>query len=109
MQLWPISVVALSIVTVLCLVGTLAHSYKDNLAQRIGMALLAYGCASRVQHIMGSQYVSPDWLVVHVGIAVYAMGTAFKHWRLIRRARCAELTELAERDYIHVVGGKGGA
>jgi hypothetical protein len=85
MQLWPISIAALSIVTALCIVGTLAPTYRDNLAQRIGMALLAYGCASRVQAIWLAQFVAHDWLAVHVGMALYALGTAYKHWQFARR------------------------
>lgn len=81
MNLWPVSVAALLIVTLLCITGTLAPSFKDNLAQRAGMALLAYGCASRVESIWHSQYVPIDALFLHLGMAIYACGTAYKHWR----------------------------
>jgi hypothetical protein len=108
MPLWPISLISLSLVAVLCLVGTFAPSYKDNLGQRIGMAILCFGCASRVQAIWESQVVSPDWVLVHFGIALYALSTAFKHWRINAREKreSKRLHVVAGKDLRHVSGGK---
>lgn len=87
MHLWQISVVCLAIVAVLCVVGALHPAYQDNFVQRAGMALLAFGAASRVQAISISQFVANDWWLVHVGVCLYACGTAWKQYRAARGAR----------------------
>ena len=84
MELWHFSAAALSITAVLCLIGTLAPSYNDNFVQRVGMAVLCYGCVSRVQHIFITERVSIDWAFVHVGMALYAIGTAWKQYRHLK-------------------------
>ena len=89
MELWHLSVAALSITAVVCLWGTLAPSYQDNLIQRAGMAVLCIGCASRVQNIFIAERVSVDWAFVHCGMALYAIGTAWKQYMNCRRDRPA--------------------
>ena len=81
MELWHLSVLALSITAALCIVGVLAPAYQDNFVQRLGMFALCYGCATRVQHIWMTERISIDWLWVHCGMALYALGTAYKQCR----------------------------
>ena len=84
MQLWHVSVIALSLVFVLCVVGTFHPKYIDNLGQRAGMFILALGCASRVQGIWETKYVANDWWMIHVGIAVFGISTAYRQYQQVK-------------------------
>ncbi len=80
--MWLVSVICLSVVGLLCVVGTFHHRFDDNLGMRIGMGILGIGCAGRVVRLIETQSISPDALVMHVGMAMFALGLA---WRYLPR------------------------
>lgn len=84
MQLWQVSLVCLLITGVLCIIGVLAHAYEDNLGQRIAMALISIACFSRVKSISMTETVMLDWLMIHMGMALFSLATA---WRVVRRLK----------------------
>lgn len=90
MQLWMLSFFSLIFVTATCMFGAISKTFHDNLLQRVGMAVLAIGCSSRVQAIFETQAVKNDWVLVHVGMAIIAGGTML---RVVLR----ELTKRQER------------
>lgn len=79
-----ISTGSLALVAVLCIVGVLAHSYKDNLFERIGMAFVCGGCVARIYGAWHDSPPPPSALLLHVGIALFAIGSGwakFRNWR----------------------------
>lgn len=94
-MLWIISAVALAITMVCCLAGTIApkHVYDDNIAQRIGMAGIFMVCWPRFWHLIehqgfiGNCLPVPAQVLGHIGLAAYALGTAWKVWRHARKPR----------------------
>lgn len=87
MELWHFSITALAITAALCLVGTFAPNYRDNFAQRLGMGLLCFGCVARIEHLWWSERVSPEAFVLHSGLVMYAIGTAWKQSKLCRKVK----------------------
>ncbi len=90
--MWIFSIVSLSLVIALCLMGIWHDAFKDNLLQCLGMACLIIACTGRVHWVWQAEYVDPSWMLVHVSMALYALGTAWKvvlrhgrgsGWRLI--------------------------
>lgn len=75
------SVVCLTLIALLCVVGTLHPRYDDNLLQRCGMALLALACIGRAAEALASGAVSAQSMIMHVAVLLCAVGTAFKYWR----------------------------
>lgn len=86
-MLWMISVFCLGLTMVLCILGTLHHCFQDNLLQRAGMALLALSCVARGSEILLSQAVNPQSFLLHLSIALFAVGAAVKYWMRYRRAQ----------------------
>ena len=84
MHLWQVSLICLLITGVLCIIGVLAHAYEDNLGQRVAMALHSIACFSRVKSISMTEVVMIDWLMIHIGMALFASSTA---WRVFRRIK----------------------
>lgn len=76
--MWIVSFVSLSIVAVLCLVGVLHQGFKDNLLQCLGMSLLCVACFGRASSIWMTEITAGSWMLVHVGMALYALGTTQK-------------------------------
>lgn len=86
---WYASVASLSLTMVLCLAGAFWPMYEETasqrvatLLQRIGMALLFIGCWPRLVVIYESREMTAagGW-VAHVGLALFAVGTAWKFYR----------------------------
>lgn len=75
--MWIISLVSLSTVTALCSLGVFHPAFKDNLIQRIGMGWLVIACCGRVYWIWLNETTNASWMLVHAGMAIYAIGTAF--------------------------------
>lgn len=107
--MWIVSVVALCIVMALCVLGTFGRWYSDNLAQRIGMAMLFIGCWPKVEELMFFRPENGGVWVAHVGLAVFAMGTAWKVWlHRDHHPPPAQPPHRLHRDHLrHVSGGKG--
>lgn len=89
MIMWLISAVSLTIVMVLCFVGVFIPKkyFDDNLAQCVGMAGMFMFCWPRLAQLLERQEITANTmpvfaqLVGHTGLALYAMGTAYKAWR----------------------------
>jgi len=77
-----ISIVALVVVAATCALGIFAKTYKDNWAQFVGMVLLCIWCVARVRRLLDVDHIDPQNLILHLGLMAYAVGTAFKQWRL---------------------------
>ena len=101
-----LSATALLITAVLCLVGMLAKAFNDNLAQTLAMAIGLVGFSSRFTVMVQLDDVPFDWLLVHLAICLFAIGTAWKTlkhstWykemmftRLLRKMQQARETDL---------------
>lgn len=76
-----VSILALSLVAVLCVVGVFHHRFDDTLGQRIGMSLIGVWCILRVQAKLTTFDTEPVHMILHIGLACYACGTALKIWR----------------------------
>lgn len=76
--MWMISIAALSITALLCALGVFHRAYNDNVLQRVGMSWLCIAAIGRVWWIWQTQITDPSWMLVHVGMAIYAIGTAKK-------------------------------
>lgn len=87
--MWIVSAVSLSLVMALCLVGVFIPKrfYDDNLAQCIGMAGVFMFCWPRLMQLLERQELTSIAMPAlaqtagHVGLALYAVGTAYKAWQ----------------------------
>ncbi|HJY06549.1 MAG TPA: hypothetical protein VJ323_09535 [Bryobacteraceae bacterium] len=79
-----LAIISLVIIAAVCFLGTFSRKYDDNLAQRIGMALLCISAISRVRYLWLMEYVDFEWLLLYVGTAVFALGTVYQ---VVRRHR----------------------
>jgi len=80
--MWLVSVLCLLFVAGLCALGVFAKAYDDNLAQRVGMTIVCIGSMGRAGSVLVAQSVPADAMVLHVGVAVFAAGVA---WRFVPR------------------------
>lgn len=76
--MWIISIVSLSIIVALCVLGVYHAAFKDNLLQCVGMGFLCIALAGRIERIWGSEYIDFGEAAVHISLAFYAVGTALK-------------------------------
>ncbi len=105
--MWIVSFVCLWFVALMCVAGVLFPVYQDNLAQRIGMALICFGVLSRANEIWYFEAVTPVSMMTHLGLALFAAGVTFKV--VIRRAEdraVRALLTMEFKDLHHVSGGK---
>ncbi len=87
--MWLVSAISLSVTMLLCVVGVFIPRtyYDDNLAQRLGMVGVFLFCWPRLVQLLERQeitgYVMPVTAQVfgHVGLALFAVGTAYKAWK----------------------------
>lgn len=73
-----LSATSLLIAAVLCLVGMLAKAFNDNLFQTLAMAIGLVGFSSRFTVMAAATEVPFDWLLVHLAVGLFAIGTAWK-------------------------------
>lgn len=91
-----VSVVSLSVVTTVCVLGIFGN-YRDNLAQRIGMCALAVWCVLRIQtKIMETGETDPVHLWMHIGLAIYALGAAWRQYRFLQALRACAAKDCEE-------------
>jgi hypothetical protein len=105
--MWIISAVSLTLVMGLCVIGAFAprQYYAANLAQCIGMAGVFMFSWPRlallIEHREITSIAMPVFaqVVGHTGLALYAVGTAYKAWR--HRPRQADGAPPARRATDH--------
>lgn len=72
---------ALLIIGALSLAAILDHAFDDNLVQRIGLAMTCFGSVIRLYTLLnGTGDLAGPRLVLINGIAVFAIGTAYRFW-----------------------------
>lgn len=84
-----LSIAALSIVAILCGIGVFHPMYDDTLGQRLGMSLIGVWCILRIQVKLTEFDTEPVHMVLHIGLAIYAVSTALK----LRRTHRAQSHE----------------
>ena len=87
MHYYMFSCFFLSMTVLVCLLGLTSPRFDDNLVQNAGMAMLAIGCGSRIPDLWGNVDLPFDWFLIHAGIGMFAIGTAFKIFMRERAAR----------------------
>lgn len=88
MHLYLWSCFFLAVTWLTCLIGLASPKFNDNLFQCIGMAGLAFACASRVSDLWQNEPDIPwDWFMVHFGMGMFSLGTFWKVYLRERHAR----------------------
>ena len=73
-----ISILCLSVTGALCGAAVFSHRFDDNLLQRVGLSAVALWCLARLPEKVASMHTEPVHLVLHLGLACYAVGLAIK-------------------------------
>lgn len=73
-----LSIICLALVALLCVVGALSPAYRDNLAQRVGLACVGLACLALLEHVWRLEWVTPACALLAVGLLAFALGTAAK-------------------------------
>jgi hypothetical protein len=85
-----LSAACLAVVGLLCIVGVFHPRYKDTLLERIGMSLVGLWCLARIAvKVSAGEQTEPVHLLLHVGLACFAVGMAAAKWRS-RHCDCNE-------------------
>lgn len=76
----------LLVIAIASLLAIYSQGYDDNLAQRIGLSMTCFGAVIRIYAMFHGQGDSdaPRLLLLY-GVAFFALGTVWKHWRIHRR------------------------
>ena len=85
--MYLVAIFCLLVVAATCIAGTFCEKYDDNLAQRIGMAVMTFFCFGRAITIYKSQFVDPELMVAYIGMACFAAGTVCKIVLVCRKQR----------------------
>jgi hypothetical protein len=106
-----VSVVALSVVAALSTVAIFCRNYHENWLQFLGLVGIALWAAARVSQLvdMMSTRLPAQGMILHVSMALFAVGTAMKVWA--HRPRDNEAAppapyKLDPHDMRRVAGGK---
>jgi hypothetical protein len=78
-----VSAICLSIVAALCIVAIFCRNYHENWLQFAGLAGLSLWASARVTQLLDlfDGRMPNQGLVLHVSLALYAVGTAWKVWQ----------------------------
>lgn len=104
-----LSVLCLSLVSAICWTGVFAKTYKDNIAQCAGLIGLGTWSAARAYQLWDYAFSSPQQLSMHVALALFFGGTAWKVWKHREPKKPSAPAEppapLPNTQLRHVVGG----
>jgi hypothetical protein len=86
-----ISALCLAIIGALCLVGVFHPRYDDTLGERLGMSLVGMWTLARLPIKVAQVFdlvdgdTEPVHLMLHIGLASFALGMAWAKWRAFKR------------------------
>jgi hypothetical protein len=75
-----VSIIALSMVALLCVAGVFARVYRDNWLQFTGLIGVSLWCVARIDRLLYVECVDSQNLFLHLGLLCFAAGTAWKVW-----------------------------
>ncbi len=80
-----VSLICLSIVAVLCLIGALHPAYDDNLLQRIGMGCICLSSIALMEHVYRYGGASSACSLMAIGMLMFALGVVLKVLKFRRK------------------------
>ena len=85
-----ISMILLTLIALLCLLGIFHPQYEDSTLERVGMSVISLWCLARVFSIHRG-YPNDDVsdageLILYTGMFCYAVAAAFRGWRQYKSA-----------------------
>ena len=76
-----VSVSCLAFVSALCLIAVLSNAVKDNLVERIGLAMLCFSCLGRMFNVWEAGLVPDYSLFIHISLALLFAGSGWAKFR----------------------------
>lgn len=76
--MWIVSFICLSLTALICAIGVFHSSFKDNFLQCVGMGGLCIADIGRANAVWNTEYVAESWMLVHLFVFIYALGTFLK-------------------------------
>lgn len=75
------SLLALSVLAIVCVAGVWSNKFQDNWLQFIGLITVTTWAGWRLVDVAGGAHITAQQLFAHAGLAAFAAGTAWKFWR----------------------------
>ena len=94
----------LAVVAFICALAVLHPRYEDNLLQRVGMAITCIGATAQIFVTWAGMYGMHSRLFLVAGVAIFAVGTLWKHFLRCRRAAISAAAQSASRTRWHPEG-----
>lgn len=91
-----VAIFSLLLVAILAMLAVLSDVVKDNLVERIGLACVCLAAVGRAVDLHMNPPTPPASMLLHVAIAIYAMGSAWEKLKLWRAHREAQRKLLPE-------------
>jgi hypothetical protein len=76
-----LSVLCLTVVGLLCILGVFHPQYDDTLGERVGMSAIGLWSIAKVSAILSGGAEEFPALLLHAGLASFACGMAAAKWR----------------------------
>lgn len=80
-MLVPITLVSLFVALIACLIGLKFDEFHENWFQHLGMAATALGSMLKILQIYGRGRVTFETALLAVGVALFAVGFAYRVWQ----------------------------
>lgn len=105
-----LSAACLAVVALACWTGVFAKTFNDNWLQFLGLVGIGIWCPARAWQIVDYAVATPQQFSMHLALACYALGTAYKVWKN-KPPKAGDSssppTPLPPDRLRHVVGGRG--
>lgn len=80
-------IVTLLTVSILCIVGSFAPQFQDNLLQRIGMSAIGFSSSVQAVRIYETDKTTTVEFMIYLGVLVFAVGTFINNHHFIRSCK----------------------
>lgn len=76
-----LAIILMGLTILLCFIGCVSPYYRDNWAQRVGMAGVGIVYSARILKVLENDYAAPESVLMYAAVLLFGLGVAWKAWQ----------------------------
>ena len=80
-------IVTLLTISIMCIVGSFAPQFQDNVLQRIGMSVIGFSSSVQAIRVYETEKTTTLEFVIYLGVLLFAIGTFVNNHHFVRSCK----------------------
>ena len=87
MTMTYLCIATLLVISIMCVVGSFATQFQDNLLQRIGMSIIGFSSSIQAVRVYETDKATTLEFLIYLGVLMFAFGTFINNHHFVRSCK----------------------